>query len=479
MILVKQSEATAAYRRMCFQCVDATDGMTPETGEAGGQPQISTNGGAWANTTNTLVAIGNGRYYVELTAAELGTIGIIEGRYKSANTAEALGTTLQIVRWNPYDVTEHLGVAYCTVETGSSSTVIEIGAMVPAYRDAAATVGAFVNGIMFFLDGVNAGEVQRISQFTGEGSGHWDITVDSAFTFAPNDGDHCVIMPFAAGTQLNSILADVTGLNGDAMRGTDSAALASVCTETRLAELDAANMPTDLDGVKTKTDSLTFTTANKVDSRVDYMGATGVTGPSDLKADVTNLDAAVSSRSSHSAADAADAVWDEAIAGHTTGTTFGGKNQKVVPSETINDYKADVSALALEAGGNLAAVKAKTDNLPSSPAAVGSAMTLADDAITAAKYDESTAFPVKSADTGATQIARVGADGDTLETLSDQIDGVGSSGDVTSIKGTALTETNAGDLANNISQFFDVNPTTTKDVDDVGSVASGGVPRLE
>lgn len=57
-----------------------------------------------------------------------------------------------------------------------------------------------------------------------------------------------------------------------------------------------------------------------------------------------------------SAADVADAVWDEAIADHTTGTTFGGKNQKVVPSETINDYKAtgfsthsaaDVAALVL------------------------------------------------------------------------------------------------------------------------------------
>lgn len=44
--------------------------------------------------------------------------------------------------------------------------------------------------------------------------------------------------------------------------------------------------------------------------------------------------------------DVADAVWDEAISGHTTATTFGGKNQKVVPSETINDYKADVSGLA-------------------------------------------------------------------------------------------------------------------------------------
>ncbi|HXK72603.1 MAG TPA: hypothetical protein PLQ68_07840, partial [Clostridia bacterium] len=47
-----------------------------------------------------------------------------------------------------------------------------------------------------------------------------------------------------------------------------------------------------------------------------------------------------------SAGDIADAVWDEAIADHNTGTTFGGKNQRIVPSETLNDYKADISTLA-------------------------------------------------------------------------------------------------------------------------------------
>ena len=36
-----------------------------------------------------------------------------------------------------------------------------------------------------------------------------------------------------------------------AMRGTDAAALASVCTEARLAELDAANMPADIDAIPT------------------------------------------------------------------------------------------------------------------------------------------------------------------------------------------------------------------------------------
>ena len=49
---------------------------------------------------------------------------------------------------------------------------------------------------------------------------------------------------------------------------------------------------------------------------------------------------------------------------------------------------------------------------------------LAIDSIKAVTFDETTAWPLKADDAGATQIARVGADGDTLETLSDQIDDV-------------------------------------------------------
>lgn len=50
---------------------------------------------------------------------------------------------------------------------------------------------------------------------------------------------------------IRAIHADVTGLNGSAMIGTNSAALASVCTEGRLGELDAANLPTDLADIPT------------------------------------------------------------------------------------------------------------------------------------------------------------------------------------------------------------------------------------
>ncbi len=55
---------------------------------------------------------------------------------------------------------------------------------------------------------------------------------------------------------------------GIAMRGTDSAALASVCTEGRLSELDAGNLPADIDtikgdttdiaAIKTQTDLMNF-----------------------------------------------------------------------------------------------------------------------------------------------------------------------------------------------------------------------------
>ena len=64
---------------------------------------------------------------------------------------------------------------------------------------------------------------------------------------------------------LDAIAVDVAGLNGDAMRGTDSASLASICTEGRLSELDAASMPTDIDAIlaDTGTDGVIVASGSK------------------------------------------------------------------------------------------------------------------------------------------------------------------------------------------------------------------------
>ena len=49
----------------------------------------------------------------------------------------------------------------------------------------------------------------------------------------------------------------------------------------------------EIDAIKAKTDNLTFTTANKLDSRVDYVGSNSVTTPDNFKADVSALALAV------------------------------------------------------------------------------------------------------------------------------------------------------------------------------------------
>ena len=82
------NESDNVKRRFHLMLVDANDGFTPETGEDGGQPQISINGSSFDNTSGLLNAVGNGLYYVELTQSELGALGHFVVRYKSANTAE-------------------------------------------------------------------------------------------------------------------------------------------------------------------------------------------------------------------------------------------------------------------------------------------------------------------------------------------------------------------------------------------------------
>ena len=117
---------------------------------------------------------------------------------------------------------------------------------------------------------------------------------------------------------IDAILVDVTGLNGDVMRGTDSAALASVCTEVRLAELGAGNLPADVDtlltesqshptlpeieassvlaletsvqAIKTETDKLTFTGSDvhaTLDGEIVDTGSDGVALNAERFADFT------------------------------------------------------------------------------------------------------------------------------------------------------------------------------------------------
>ena len=109
-------------------------------------------------------------------------------------------------------------------------------------------------------------------------------------------------------------------------------------------------------------------------------------------------------------------------------------NSATVTITGSNPYKFSVTLPSLTAGQHVDMYITATISSIATAGIVASAQAdtvllsdgvmLADDAITAAKFDESTAFPLKSADTGATALARTGADSDTLETLSDQMDAI-------------------------------------------------------
>jgi hypothetical protein len=115
-----------------------------------------------------------------------------------------------------------------------------------------------------------------------------------------------------------------------------------------------------------------------------------------------------------------DAVADNVIHPKTTVTLSDATQSIWLVSGEVDVMSGDViNVFALGLAGDTSVagiVRVFSDDM--------TGVTLADDAITASKFDESTAFPVKSADTGTTQLARTGADSDTLETLSDQMDGI-------------------------------------------------------
>jgi hypothetical protein len=204
---------------------------------------------------------------------------------------------------------------------------------------------------------------------------------------------------------LDIIAADVVNLDGATMRGTDNAALASVCTEARLGELGALNLPADIDTLLTRivgtllagnhtaqsadhtpaavktaieaagshlalikaiTDQIVFTVANRIDANALQVGdktgyAIGAGGIA-AAAFAANAIAAAGL-----AADAVDEILDEVVEGTTTlrqalrlllaaltGKSSGGGTATVVFRD-IGDTKNRISA-TVDGDGNRTAV---------------------------------------------------------------------------------------------------------------------------
>ncbi len=118
---IKIGDLEVTHRRVYFD-IRELDGITPALGEEGGQPQISINGQGWADTgIGTLVEIGYGRYYADLSINVIQNVGdVIETRYAGPTTAETPGDTFIVISESTVEyssVTDDVIIeAYATVD---------------------------------------------------------------------------------------------------------------------------------------------------------------------------------------------------------------------------------------------------------------------------------------------------------------------------------------------------------------------------
>ena len=206
------------------------------------------------------------------------------------------------------------------------------------YKDNSATQKATVNGLTMTspfdaIVGLHLLEIDT-SVDTGD-AGFWAVGSDYSVILSPDEtvdsqtvvgalaqfsienrsdsqtGDSFAIVNGASGSVATKTVVDA--IPTTAMRGTDSAALASVATEARLAELDAANMPADIAAIPT-------TAMRGTDSA--YTG----TPPT--------------------AAAIADQVWDELQSAHVTVGSFGIIASEIAAIPTTAMRGTDSAALA-------------------------------------------------------------------------------------------------------------------------------------
>jgi len=465
MLYLKQSTA-ATIKLGPF--VDDSDGKTAETGLTISQADIrlSKNGGDIAQTNNSAGATHDelGYYNVPLDTTDTNTLGTLKV-IVSKSGALPVFADFMVITAEAYDTL--CGTDHFTVDLNGTPSVN----VVQISGDSTAA-----DNLESYCDGTTAQPV-NVTQIGGTAQSATDLK-----DFADTGYD-----PTTHKVQ-GVVLTDTCTTNTD-MRGTDNAYTGTPPTATAIRQEIDANS-TQLAAILTDTgttlDGKLNTIAGYLDTEIAaILEDTGTTIPglinalNDLSAQdvweyvtrtltsagsggatakevweyATRTLTANTNLNIPSAADIADAVWDEAIADHTAGTTFGGKNQRVVPSETLNDYKADVSGLATSAAlaivdGNVDSILEDTNELQTNQGnwltATGFSTHSAEDvwSVATRSLTDKAGFTISGTKT-------------TLDALNDI-----SSGDVLTACGTALTSYDPPTATEMASAFTEIKGAT-------------------
>jgi hypothetical protein len=174
MFVFQQNQPIAVRRTLSFLAVDENDLQSRQTGLAAFTVRIRKPGVANAAATNapTEVSAANlpGVYELELTAAELNTVGFGVVHVSKAGT-------------EPREIPFRVDPAYFGTVTSTTLGASSFSTDLTSYAS-----DYFNDALVRFLTGNLAGQVKKIGDFTS-GNGLITLAGTLAFTGAPADGD--------------------------------------------------------------------------------------------------------------------------------------------------------------------------------------------------------------------------------------------------------------------------------------------------
>lgn len=383
MFQIKQSEATAARRRIPVLFVSSTDGFTPVT-PTSPVAYISQNGATWVATTNT-VAVATlaggqataGVYYLELTAAELANLGWITVNVQASN-ARQYNAHVQIMAYDPYDVvriglTSIPNVAQgnagalptgsatgqVTVATNNDKTGYSLTQAFPAnFSSLAITAGG----------AVTAGTVSDKTGYSLSGTQTFNLTGSITGNLSGSVGSVTGAVGSVTGNVGGNVTGSVGSLTATAVQNIWDDATSSLTTVGSVGKLIVDNLNATVSSRSTLTDAQVWASATRTltsGANIVLAKGTGITGFNDITANnvwsetlpgsYTSTQAGFKLNAAGSAADPWSTTLPGAYTSGTAGFIIGNNLNAAVGSVAGNVWT--VGTRTLTAGTNIVLAK--------------------------------------------------------------------------------------------------------------------------
>ena len=340
MFQIRQSEATAARRRIPILFVSSTDGFSPVT-PTSPAAYLSINGATWVASTNAVVvatlAAGQsaaGVYYLELTAAELANLGWITVNVQATN-ARQYNAHIQVCAFDPYD-TVRIGLTglpnvaqgnagalptgnatgQVTVATNNDKTGYSLTQTFPAnFSSMAITVGGAVTaGTVSDKTGYSLSGTQTFNltgSITGNLSGSVGSVTGAVGSVTGNVGGSVASVTGAVGSVTGNVGGNVVGsigsLTATAVQNIWDDATSTLTTVGSVGKLIVDNLNATVSSRSTLTDAQVWASATRTltsGANIVLAKGVGVTGFNDITA---------------------NNVWSETLPGSYTSTQAGFK----------------------------------------------------------------------------------------------------------------------------------------------------------